>query len=111
MSEVAQLNKQLEDNKEIIELKNGLMALSENKHFKEIIIDGFCKEHAASNVKLSGNLHLEEANRQNALAVAQAAGHLERFLSQIVVEGINAERTNAQIEDQLQEALSGGYDE
>lgn len=111
MSEVAQLKQQLEGSKKLVELKNTVMRLSENKDFEELIIKGFCRDEAASNVKMSGNLHLEQANRENALAIAQAAGHLERFLSQIVVEGMNAERVIPQIETQLQEYVTGGRDE
>ena len=111
MSEVTELNKQLESSRELVELKNAVLRLSDNKDFRELVILGFCRDEAAANVKLSGNMHMEKDNRDNALAIAQAAGHFERYMSQMMVEGMNAERIIPQIEKQLQELLIGGQDD
>lgn len=101
MSEVNQLQKQLEDSKKLIERRRQAIRLSENKDFKKLILDGFCVTDAASYVSASADPQLTAEQRADALNIAQAAGHLKRFLSVITQMGAVAERDVGQIEEAI----------
>ena len=101
MSEVNQLQKQLDDSKKLIERRRQAIRLSENKDFKKLILEGFCVSDAASYVSASADPQLTLEQRADALNIAQAGGHLKRFLSVITQMGAVAERDIANIEDAI----------
>ena len=101
MSEVNQLQKQLDDYKKLSERRKQALRLSENKDFKKLVLEGFCVTDAASYVSASADPQLTPAQRQDALNIAQAAGHLKRFLSIQMQMGAHAEREIAQIEEAI----------
>lgn len=82
MSEVISgLESQLSDAKAIAELGNIAIRLNGNADFRRLILEEFCTKECARYAQLSGDLALPEEERAHALGMAQAAGHLRRFLS------------------------------
>lgn len=108
MSEVsiAQLEELKVANKTLIERREMAMRLAKNADFRKLILDGWCLHDAASYASSSANPALKPEERADALAMAQAPGHLKRFLSYIVQEGQSAESQAQQIDEMLVEARS-----
>ena len=80
MSEVQQLEQFIEDQKTLVTAGLQAERLAENKDFKKLILDGFCLHEAARYAQESGDPMLTAEQRQDALNMAQASGHLKRFL-------------------------------
>lgn len=80
MSQVADLEKQLAKCKAAAETLNCLKNLQGNRDFRKIIVEGFMLHEAARYVHESGDPALTPEQRADALSLAQAAGHLKRFL-------------------------------
>ena len=104
MSEVTALENQLANVKELIERRRQALRLADNADFRKLILDGFCKEEAARYVQASCDPALQANERADALAMAQASGHLRRFLSVIVQMGNAAEGQIRDLEDAIDEA-------
>lgn len=104
MSEVIALENQLEASKELIERRRLALRLSENADFRKLILDEFCVKECARYVHTSGDPAIAPNERADALAMAQAAGHLRRFLSVTVQMGAHAERELSNLEEALTEA-------
>lgn len=104
MSEVTQRIKELEAHiegqKTLAEMGEIAERLAANHDFRVLILDGFCRDEAARYVQESGDPMLTAVQRQDALNMAQASGHLKRFLSITCVIGHGAQDSilNAQAE-------------
>lgn len=104
MSEVSALEQQLDNVKELIRLRELALKLYSNTEFKELILDRFCVKDCARYAQLSADPSLSVDDRANSLALAQAAGHLRRFLSVTVQMGNSAEGQVADLEEAIIEA-------
>jgi hypothetical protein len=104
MSEVEELEYQLEQTKSLKVRREQAERLSKNKDFRTLIIDGFCLYDAARFVQLSGDPALRPEERADSLALAQASGHLKRFLQVQIQMGATAERSIAELELAIAEA-------
>lgn len=104
MSEVFALEQQLKDSKELIERRTMALRLSENVDFRKLILDEFCLKEAARYVHTSADPAMGDRERADALAIAQASGHLKRYLSVVVQMGAHAERTLPELEAELEQA-------
>ena len=104
MSEVFALEKQLEDSKEAIARRELALKLYKNPEFKKLVLDEFCTTECARYAQLSADPSLGPTERADALAMAQAAGHLRRFLSVVVTMGNQAERLLPDLESQIEAA-------
>ena len=109
MSEVTALEKQLEEAKVFITRRDLAVKLYNNPEFKKLIIDEFCGSECARYAQTSADPALDDRQRADALAIAQAAGHLRRYLSVIVTMGNQSEemldRLEAEIEVARQEEI------
>ncbi len=76
-----QLENQLTACKKQIELKDTIERLLQNRDFKTVVEEAFFVEETLRNVGLSGDPALSKEERADALAMAQAAGHLKRWFS------------------------------
>lgn len=101
MSEVASLEAQRKHDTEAIDRRDMAMRLSRNRDFKRLILDYFCTEECARYVHASANPALSESARADALALAQAAGHLRRFLAVVKAMGDQAEGNREQLDYEL----------
>lgn len=91
MSDVTQIEQQIEAAKPLIAQRDKALRLTNNRDFRDIILDGFCVQECARYAQLSGDPSLSPADQANALAMAQAAGHIRRYLQVICRMGDTAE--------------------
>lgn len=101
---VEALEKQLEDQKGIIETQERALRLANNRDFKKLILEGFCVEECARYAQLSADPSLSAENRADALGMAQAAGHLRRWLQVINAMGNAAKNQVAELNEAIDEA-------
>lgn len=111
MSSVHELEEHRKKAKELVELRNAALRLSNNRDFRKLILDYFCIQETARYAHASADPALDERSQADALALAQSAGHLKRFLSVVVQMGHNAEREIAQIDEAIEEDRLNGSDE
>lgn len=111
MSTLQQLEQQLTDAKTLIDVRQMALRLSQNTDFKKLILEGFCVTEAARYVQTSADPAIGAEERADALAMAQASGHLKRFLSGCVQMGAYHERTLPELEAAIEEARAEGGDE
>lgn len=102
MNNVQGLEQQLDDSKELMQRRDKAVKLFQNKDFKDIIMTEFCGVECARYAQSSADPALSPEQRQDALNMAQAAGHLKRYLSLQIVMGNNAEDTLEELSDQLE---------
>lgn len=78
--EIAGLEHRIEAAKSAIAHAEDVRKLLGNRLFREVILNKFCVEHCARYVQESGDPLLNAEQRADALNMAQAAGHLRRWL-------------------------------
>ena len=108
MSEVVLLEKQLADTKTLVDRRTIAQRLAANADFRKLILEEFCVNECARYAQASADPALSANERADALAIAQSAGHLRRFLSVVIQMGNSAENTIADIEAALEEARAEG---
>lgn len=64
-----------------VEFGKSIDALMKNKDFIRVFSKGFLEKDCARYVKESIDTNLEDANRADALAMAQAAGYVAKYLN------------------------------
>ncbi len=101
VSETAGLEKQLVEAKFFLDRRETAMRLAKNPDFRKLILDGFCLHDAARYVQESADPALTAEQRADAMNIAQASGHLKRFLSITIQMGAHAERTMPELEQAL----------
>lgn len=79
-SQVEALENQISDNKGLIKKHEMLQRLLKNRDFKELILKEFMVEEAALYVQNSANPALSKEAREDSLLLAQASGHLKRWM-------------------------------
>jgi hypothetical protein len=104
MSEVAQLEQQMKNAKEIVARRDLALKLAGNREFRKLILEDFCVTEAARLVQMSSDPALSAEQRADALSMAQATGHLKRYLSMMVQMGNTAARDLISLEESLTEA-------
>ncbi len=104
MSEVAQLEKQLEDAKELARRRQAALRLAENRDFRELILDDYLVKEAARCIQASGDPLLDDKVRRDMIEMAKATGFLKRFLSMITTMGGTAEADIVPLEEAIVEA-------
>lgn len=91
MTEVEALLKQLEAARQQIADRNKILELTRNPIYREVILDGFMKTDCVHYAHSSADPALSDEQRKDALNMAQAAGHLKRYLSVKIQQGNQAE--------------------
>lgn len=81
MSLTQKLEQQLVEVQKTAEYGAMVTKLLENHEFRKVILEGFCLHEAARYVQTSADPAIPETQRADALAMAQASGHLKRFLA------------------------------
>lgn len=104
MSQVRELEEQLVNAKVLIERRDAVLKLSENHEFRTIIREEFMVQECARYAQVSADPALKPEERADALAIAQSAGHLKRYLNIIIRMGNAAENEKLQIEEAIEEA-------
>ena len=93
---ISELQQQKEKCIQLVKYKEMAERLMRNKDFKELVLKYWCVEECARYVQASGDTNLPKDNREQALAMAQAAGHFKRFLEVVNRMG---EHAKGQIEE------------
>ena len=104
MSEVSQLEAQLAAGIEAKAKREIALKLYHNPEFKKLILQEYCVDECARYAQASADPALTAEQRADSLAMAQAAGHLRRFLSVVVTKGNQAERLEEELEQSILEA-------
>jgi len=104
MSEVKEIEQNIEALKAQIALKDQVLKLERNRDFRSVILEGFCVKEAATYVQLSADPNLGKSEREDALALAQASGHIKRYLEVLKAMGFSAENQLPRYEQGLLEA-------
>lgn len=111
MNEVYALENQLEQAKLLSERRAMALRLSENKDFKELILKQFSTEECARYAQASADPALTAEQRADSLAMAQAPGHLRRFLHVVCQMGATAEDSMVELEEAIVDARVAAGDE
>lgn len=104
MNAILELEGQREKLSEAVERRDLALKLSKNRDFRKLILDEFCEKECARYAQNSANPALDKSGREDSLAIAQAAGHLKRWLSVTVQMGNQAEREIVDLDQALEEA-------
>lgn len=102
------IEQQIAGLQELVERKELALKLEKNRDFKKLILDGFCETECARFARNSGDPSLSQEDRADSLAMAQAAGHLRRYLSLCVTQGFRAEHEIHQAKEALAELRAEG---
>lgn len=108
MTEIENIQSQIKDLKELVATKDLALKLEKNADFQKLILDEFCEKECARFARMSGDPALSKENREDALALAQAAGHLRRWLSKTVTMGLQAEGDIVDAEETIVELMTEG---
>lgn len=103
MQNIRQLEAYIEGQKEVAAFADAVVRLQDNPDFRLVINEGFMLHQAARYAQESGDPALQPHQRQDALNMAQASGHLKRFLSVSVVMGNDADQSILNAQQQLEE--------
>lgn len=104
MSEVAQLEKQLEDAKELSRRREMALRLAENRDFRELILDEYLVREAARCIQAAGDDKLTPQVRLDMVDMGKATGYLKRFLHAITTMGGTAENDIVPLEEAIADA-------
>ena len=108
MSEIQELEAQKEDLKAQVELRDQILKLSANHEFRKVIHEEFFQKEAGRRVRIGGEPARDKHQRQDAIDMALATGHLQGFLSANVQMGNRAEQTIFEIDAALEELRAEG---
>lgn len=103
---IEDLEQQIEDNKKVVAKRDLALKLSKNPEFRQLILEEFCVQECARYAQISGDPSVDASGRADALNIAQAAGHLKRWLSILVRMGHQAEQNIFDSEQELEELRS-----
>lgn len=103
MPTIEAIEQQLKGNKKLVEFRNAVVRLTNNADFRKVIIEGFSTHDCARLVQESSDPLLKADERADALAMAQAAGHLKRWLINQIQFGDTAEGQLADLNEVLEE--------
>jgi hypothetical protein len=109
--EIAGLEHQLKGVKAAIANAEDIRKLMANALFRKVILEQFCTQDCSRYVQESGDPLLNEVQRADALAMAQAAGHLKRYLEITLQRAESLPGVKIDIENELDAARSEPEDE
>jgi hypothetical protein len=104
MSDVSRLESQREAAKQLIEQRDLVLKLSNNREFKKLIREEFMVQECARYAQISADPALKAEERADALAISQAAGHLKRWLNIKIRMGDKAENDLLELDEAIAEA-------
>lgn len=103
MTELEQLEGQKAKNDSFIKRGEMAVRLANNRDFKKLILEEFCIHECARSVHISSEMTMSAEDRADALATAQAAGHLLRWLQAVKAIAFMAEGQLSGIDQALDE--------
>lgn len=106
MNDLKELEFQRETAEFFIKRKEMIQRLQDNPDFQKVITEEFCEKECAGYAKASGDPSLSKEDRESALQMAQAAGHLQRFLNVCIRMGMTAEGQLTELDTMIEEVRS-----
>ena len=103
MATIAELQAQRAENQVRVDRLRRAERLSRNPDFKKLILDEFCVQECARYAQNSANPGLDAEARADCLGIAQASGHLRRWLQVICQMGTHAQNEITEIDEVLEE--------
>jgi len=103
MSDIQDLEQGIKDAEELVARREMALRLSENRDFRKLILEDFMVTEAARLVQLSADPALDASQRADSLSMAQATGHLKRYLSMMIQMGYAAQRELPEMQATLDE--------
>lgn len=101
MSMVTELEEQIDSVKTFRKQADRVLRLSKNRDFRELVLDGFCRDEMARLAHVSGDPGISFDDQKKASDMSRAGGHLKRFLNTILQHADAAERDLPAMEEQL----------
>lgn len=89
-SDVKQTEDTIRDLEERIQRVEALERLNENRDFKVLIRDTFMRDESLRYLEVSADTTQNDVTRRDALAIAQAASHLKRFMAATMALGMQS---------------------
>lgn len=108
MSQVQALEHQLRSNQQLQEFAEKVRQLIQTPLYREVIIDHFSTRECARYVQESKDPSLTPAQQEDALNIAQASGHLKRWIAVTLQMADIAARDIPEIQEQLEYARQQG---
>ena len=108
MSQIQELEAQKTDLQKQVDLRDAILRLSGNHDFRKVINEGFLRDDCARNARIAGDPTLDAKQQNDALQMALAAGHLQRYLSANVQMGNMAENNIIHVNGELEELRAEG---
>lgn len=108
---IRSVEQQIADAETLIARRDLAIKLSENHEFRKLILEDFCTTEAARLVQLSADPALDPLQRADSLNMAQASGHLRRYLSMMIRMGNQAEDGIVEAREVLEELRAEPDDE
>lgn len=102
--EIQALERQREATKRLMAQREAIRRLVQNKDYRSVIVEAFSKEECARYVQESADPLLTAVQRADALALAQASGHLRRWLAIQIQLADSAEDQLVGLDAQIEEA-------
>ena len=103
-SQVQNLEGQLKQAEEAIKLRDQAKRLVNNRDFKAIIEKRFCEVECSRYAQASADPNLSDREQAYALSLAQAAGHLRRYIQVIFLRAQKAEEDMEALRLNIEEA-------
>lgn len=102
MSDLLALEQQLEGHKKLVEFRDMAIKLSSNVEFRKLILEEFMVQECARYTHTSADPALDARSQADALAIAQSAGHLKRYLSVVVQMGNVAANSMSELQETIE---------
>jgi len=106
MSQLHNVEIEIDVAKELIAVRDSYVKLSDNKFFKEVILEGYFKKEAARLVMAKSNPNLDEAMQKNLDNKILGVGGLVQYFNEILRVGDMAQEALGQQEQTREEILA-----
>ena len=106
MNDLEHVDIQITTAEKLILLRDNFYKLSENKHFKEIILNDYFKEEAARLVMAKSNTNLDEAQQRSIDNMITGIGSLSNYFDMIIRRGNEMEVSLKEFEQTREEILA-----
>jgi len=106
MNDLEHVDIQITTAEKLILLRDNFYKLSENKHFKEIILNDYFKEEAARLVMAKSNTSLDEVQQRSIDNMIAGIGSLSNYFDMIIRRGNEMEVSLKEFEQTREEILA-----
>lgn len=101
---VEALENQLTEAKKYADFGRMAKRLLANRDYRKLITEEFLVTETARLTHLSTDVRLTKEQREEALQMAQASGHLKRYMTMLIQMGDSADSQIGTLEDEIEEA-------